>query len=168
MQKIDLNQRFLENLHENIANLKIKTCVSAECHHPLICLNLTPLDIKKKSLDSRFWSLTSRLTKSDPMNTYFEDSHYTIEPLPRSKDLMNEFLDASIKSQGSAREDYFLRETVLSLARLVKSEQLADMRQSINKLIPASLRPRPVRRGRGRRRLFIHSGQSDLLLGRPD
>jgi hypothetical protein len=48
MQKIDLNRRFLENLHENIANFKTKTCVSAECHHPLICLNLTPLDIKKK------------------------------------------------------------------------------------------------------------------------
>ena len=102
------------------------------------------------------------------MNIYLEDSHYTTEPLPRSEDLMNEFLDASIKSQGSAREDYFLRETVLSLARLVKSEQLVDMRQSINKLIPASLRPRPVRRSRGRRRLFIHSGQSELLLGRPD
>jgi hypothetical protein len=47
------------------------------------------------------------------MNIYLEDSHYTTEPLPRSEDLMNEFLDASIKSQGSAREDYFLRETVL-------------------------------------------------------
>ena len=102
------------------------------------------------------------------MNTYFEDSHYTTEPMPRSEDLMNEFLDASVKSQGSAREDYLLREAVLSLARLVKSEQLADMRESVNKLIPASLRPRPVRRGRGRCRLFIHSGQSDLLLGRPD
>ena len=102
------------------------------------------------------------------MNAYLDDSHYANEPLPRSEDLMNEFLEASVKSQGSARELYLLREAVLSLARLMKSEQLADMRQSVNKLVPASLRPRPVRRGRGRRHPFINSGQSDLLLGRPD
>jgi hypothetical protein len=99
---------------------------------------------------------------------YLDDSHYTTESLPRSEDLMNEFLEASVKSQGSARESYLLREAGLSLARLMKSEQLVDMRQSVNKLVPPSIRPRPVRRARGRRRPFIHSGQSDLLLGRPD
>ncbi len=102
------------------------------------------------------------------MNAYLDDSHYATEALPRSEDLMNEFLEASVKSQGSARESYLLREAGLSLARLLKSEQLVDMRQSVNKLVPSSMRPRPVRRGRGRRRPFIHSGQSDLLLGRPD
>ncbi len=135
----------------------------------MICLKLTPLDIKK--IIARLPFLVINFppdTKSDPMNAYFDDSYYATEALPRSEDLMNEFLEASVKSQGSARESYFLREAGLSLARLMKSEQLADMRQSVNKMIPASLRPRPVRRGRGRRRPFIHSGQSDLLLGRPD
>jgi hypothetical protein len=143
--------------------------VNAECQQPLICLKLTPLDIKK--IIARLPFLVINFppdTKSDPMNTYFDDSHYATEALPRSEDLMNEFLEASVKSQGSARESYLLREAGLSLARLVKSEQWVDLRQSVNKLVPASLRPRPVLRGRGRRRLFIHSGQSDLLLGRPD
>lgn len=102
------------------------------------------------------------------MNAYLDESRYATEVLPRSEDLMNEFLEASVKSQGSARESYLLREAGLNLVRLLKSEQLVDLRQSVNKLIPSSLRPRPVRRGRGRRRPFIHSGQSDLLLGRPD
>ena len=140
----------------------------AECHHPLICLKLTPLDIKKIIARLPFLVINFQPdTKSDPMND-LDDSHYANEPLPRSEDLMNEFLEASVKSQGSARESYLLREAGLSLARLLKSEQLMDMRQSVNKLVPPSMRPRPVRRARGRRRPFIHSGQSDLLLGRPD
>ena len=135
----------------------------------MICLKLTPLDIKKIIARLPFLVINFQPdTKSDPMNAYLDDIHYANETLPRSEDLMNEFLEASVKSQGSARESYLLREAVLSLARLMKSEQLADMRQSVNKMVPSSLRPRPVRRGRGRRRPFIHSGQSDLLLGRPD
>ena len=102
------------------------------------------------------------------MSAYIDDSNYITESLPRSEDLINEFLDASVKGLGSAREIYLLRETMLSLTRLLKTEQLADMRQSVNKLVPSSLRPRPIRRSRGRRRPFMHSGQSDLLLGRPD
>ncbi|MEO0313777.1 MAG: hypothetical protein RI928_233 [Pseudomonadota bacterium] len=102
------------------------------------------------------------------MSAYLDDSNYITEILPRSDDLINEFLDASVKTQGSAREIYLFRETMLSLTRLLKSEQLVDMRQSVNKLVPSSLRPRPIRRGRGRRQPFIHSGQWDLLLGRPD
>ena len=143
--------------------------MNAECRLPLICLKLTPLDIKKKIARLPFLVINFPPdTKSDPMNAYLEDSHYATEALPRSEDLMNEFLEASVKSQGSARESYLLRETGLSLARLVKSEQLADMRQSVNKLIPASLRPISMRRSRGRRHPVTHSGQSDLLLGRPD
>lgn len=102
------------------------------------------------------------------MSAYLDDSNYLTESLPRSDDLINEFLDASVKNQGSAREIYLFRETMLSLTRLLKTEQLADMRQSVNKLIPSSLRPRSIRRSRGHRRPFVHSGQSDLLLGRPD
>ena len=135
----------------------------------MICLKLTRLDIKKIIARLPFLVINFQPDKkSDPMNAYLDDSHYATEALPRSEDLMNEFLEASVKSQGSARESYLLREAGLSLARLVKSEQLVDMRQNVNKLVPSSLRPRPVRRGRGRRRPFIHTGQSDLLLGRPD
>lgn len=102
------------------------------------------------------------------MNAYLDIDDYPDEPLPRSEDLIPEFLDASVKSEGGARESYLLRETMLSLVRLLKSEQLVDMRQNVNKLVPLSLRPKPLRRSRGRRLPFHHSGQRDLLLGRPD
>lgn len=102
------------------------------------------------------------------MNVYFDTIKRREAPLPRAEDLMNEFLNASVNSNGSARESYLLRESMLSLVRLLKSEQLVDMRQSVNKLVPLSLRPKPARRGRGRRAPFHHYGQSDLLLGRPE
>lgn len=102
------------------------------------------------------------------MNAYLDTTDYTDESLPRSEDLMHEFIEASVKSKGSARESYLLRETMLSLVRLLKSEQLVDMRKSVNKLVPSSLRPRPVRRNSGRRPPLSHAGQSDLLLGRTD
>lgn len=101
------------------------------------------------------------------MNAYLDDTDDPNDVLPRSEDLMHEFLDASVKSQGGARESYLLRETMLSLVRLLKSEQLVDMRQSMNRLVPFSIRPKPIKRSRGRRPPY-HSGQSDLLLGRPD
>jgi hypothetical protein len=102
------------------------------------------------------------------MNAYLNTTDPTDEPLPRSEDLMDEFLEASVKSNGGARESYLLRETMLSLVRLLKSEQLVDMRKSVNKLVPPSLRSKPIRRASGRRPPFSHAGQSDLLLGRPD
>ena len=102
------------------------------------------------------------------MNAYLDTTDYTDEPLPRSQDLMDEFLESSVRSRGGARESYFLRETMLSLVRLLKSEQLVDMRQNVNKLVPSSLRAQPIRRGRAQRSPFSHTGQSDLLLGRLD
>lgn len=102
------------------------------------------------------------------MNVYLNTTDYANEPLPRGEDLMDEFLELSVNSKGSARESYFLRETMLSLVRLLKSEQLVDMRNSVNKLVPSSIRPKPVRRSRGQRPLFSQTGQSDLLLGRLD
>jgi len=135
----------------------------------LICLKLTPLDFKEIIVRLPFLVINLQPdTKSDPMNAYLDTTGYSDEPLPRSEELMHEFLDASVKSKGSARESYLLRETMLSLVRLLKSEQLVDMRQSVNKLVPLSLRPKPVRRGGGRGAPFNHSGQSDLLLGRTD
>ena len=139
------------------------------CHRPLICLKPAILDFKQIIVRLPFLVINLQTdTKSDDMNAYFDTSDYPDEPLPRSEDLMDEFLTASVKSNGSARESYLLRETMLSLVRLLKAEQLVDMRQNVNKLVPSSLRPKPVRRGRGRRPPFNHSGQSDLLLGRPD
>ena len=148
---------------------KQKICVSAECHLPLICLKPERLDFKEIIVRLPFLVINLQPdTKSHPMNAYRDTIDYSREPLPRSEELVHEFLDASVKSTGDERESYFLRETMLSLVRLLKSEQLLDIRQNVNKLVPTSLRPKPVKRGRGQRSPFNHSGQSDLLLSRPD
>ncbi len=153
----------------SIVIFQTKICGNAECHLRLICLKPARLDFKKIIVRLPFLVINLQPdTKSDPMNVYLNTTDYANEPLPRSEDLMDEFLEASVKSKGSARESYFLRETMLSLVRLLKSEQLADMRQSVNKLVPSSIRPKPVRRSRGQRPSFSHTGQSDLLLGRLD
>lgn len=67
-----------------------------------------------------------------------------------SDELMQEFLTAATANQGSTREQYLLRETFYSLLRLARSEQLMDIRTSVNRLVPASLRPTAPRKSRGR------------------
>ena len=148
---------------------KQQICFSAECHLPLICLKPERLDFKEIIVRLPFLVINLQPdTKSDLMNAYLNTTDPTDEALPRSEDLMDECLEASVKNNGGARESYLLRETMLSLVRLLKSEQLVDMRKSVNKLVPPSLRSKPIRRASGRRPPFSHAGQSDLLLGRPD
>ncbi|MFM8467256.1 MAG: hypothetical protein ACKOAO_06830 [Oxalobacteraceae bacterium] len=67
-----------------------------------------------------------------------------------SDELMQEFLTAATTNQGSVREQYLLRETFYSLLRLSRSEQLLDIRTSVNRLVPASLRPATHRKSRSK------------------
>ena len=73
------------------------------------------------------------------------------------------------KSPMSLREKYLLRETLYSLTRLVRSEQLLEIRYSVAQLIPATVRPLHIRRGKGRRNGQMPApGQINLAFGRND
>lgn len=83
--------------------------------------------------------------------------------------LMEELL-ASTKQHGmSAREQYLLRETLYSLARLAKTEQMLEVKKSIAKLIPASFMPQHIRRSKNRRSKPTDTiVQGQLVFGRHD
>lgn len=68
-----------------------------------------------------------------------------------SDQLIEEFLSTASHSLGSSRERYLLRETMYSLLRLARAEQLLDIRHSVNRLVPASLRHAPTRRAKNKR-----------------
>ena len=81
-----------------------------------------------------------------------------------SDDLIEEFLTNVEPGLSGLREQYLLRETMYSLMRLMRSEQLLAIRQSVNRLVPASLQAQPVRRARSKR--FIAAGQHKLAFGK--
>ena len=82
---------------------------------------------------------------------------------PRTDELMEDFVYSSARSGNSPRELYFIRETMHSLLRLAHSEQMLEIRRSVDKLVPHSMRPT----GR-RRRTPDHpsSGQAQFVFGR--
>ncbi len=90
----------------------------------------------------------------------------TVNWYPTSADLMEEFLRASAHGSHSAREAYLAREALLGILRLSGAEQMLAIRRSVNKLVPASLRPQPVRRGKTKRLPPSHPGQSQFVFGR--
>ena len=100
-------------------------------------------------------------TKSETMNSY------PIALTPSAEELMEDFIEASIRSGSSERELYFLRESMHSLLRLKHSEELLEIRKSVNKLIPISLQPQHIRRSKSRRSAtgFQH-GQTQFVFGR--
>ena len=82
---------------------------------------------------------------------------------PGTDELMEDFVNASARSGNSPRELYLMRETMHSLIRLAQSEQLLEIRRSVDKLVPASMRPT----GKRRRTLRDASpGQSQFVFGR--
>ena len=86
-----------------------------------------------------------------------------------SDELIEEFLTAAAGNLRSPREQYLLRETMYSLLRLARSEQLMDIRNSVNRLVPASLRATPARRARGKRSSSAPcSSQHPLAFGKQD
>jgi len=93
---------------------------------------------------------------------------YTAQWMPSSDDLLDEFLCASARSDGSLREAWLAREALQSIMRLVRAEQLLDIRRSVNRLVPASVRPQSVKRPRTRRNQRKQPGQTQLAFGRED
>lgn len=91
---------------------------------------------------------------------------YPVDWAPTSNDLMEDFLRASAGNGNSARERYLAREALLGILRLARSEQLLDIRRSVDRLVPASLRPQSVRRGKARRLPRNQPGQTQFVFGR--
>ncbi len=97
-------------------------------------------------------------TKSDAMKTKFT-----------TEELIEKMLASTGENPNNPREQYLLRETLYSLTRLVRSEQLIEIRQSVTRLIPATLRPIHIRRGKGRRNGPSPApGQINLAFGRQE
>lgn len=85
---------------------------------------------------------------------------------PTAEELTEDFLRASANTGNNAREIYLAREAMLSILRLARAEQLLDIRRSVDKLIPASLRTRALQRGKSRRQPPPHPGQTHFVFGR--
>lgn len=90
----------------------------------------------------------------------------TENALPHSVELMDVFLRAVANSSRTARETYLAREALQSLLRLARSEQLLDIRRSVDKLIPLPIRPQPVKRGKAKRAPRAQPGQRQFVFGR--
>lgn len=85
---------------------------------------------------------------------------------PSSGELMDAFLRASAQSGQSAREAWLAREVLQGLMRLARSEQLLDIRRSVDKLVPASMHTPPAKRSKSRRAPRTPTGQKQFVFGR--
>lgn len=85
------------------------------------------------------------------------------EPAPGTDDLMEDFVEAASRSSSSPRELYLMRETLNSLVRLARSEQLLEIRRSVDKLVPGMARPALKRRRNPR---DPAPGQAHFVFGR--
>ncbi len=85
------------------------------------------------------------------------------EPTPGTDDLMDDFVHASSRSGNSPRELYLMRETLNSLVRLARSEQLLEIRRSVERLLPGSARSVSRRRRSPR---DPAPGQAHFVFGR--
>jgi hypothetical protein len=94
--------------------------------------------------------------------------NYRLDSSATSETLMNTFLYSSMRKGDSAREAWLSRQTMLSIMRLVRSEQLLAIRRSVKQLVPDHLLANHVRSGRGRRAPGGHSGQSQFVFGSDD
>ena len=85
-----------------------------------------------------------------------------------SETLMNTFLHSSARAGNSAREAWLARQAMVSIMRLVKSEQLLAIRRSVKQLVPDKLLAKHVKGGRGGRTPGGHSGQTQFVFGSDD
>ena len=95
-------------------------------------------------------------------------SNYRFDSSATSETLMNNFLHSSARTGDSAREAWLSRQTMLSIMRLVRSEQLLAIRRSVKQLVPDHLLVRHAKGGRGRRAPGGHPGQSQFVFGSDD
>ncbi len=93
---------------------------------------------------------------------------YSAQWIPTSDDLMDEFLSASARGGASLREAWLAREALQSIMRVIRAEQLLEIRRSVNRLVPASLRSPSMKRPRTRRNQRKQPGQTQLAFGRED
>lgn len=85
-----------------------------------------------------------------------------------SETLMNTFLHSSARAGNSAREAWLARQAMVSIMRLVKSEQLLAIRRSVKQLVPDKLLAKHVKGGRSGRTPGGHSGQTQFVFGSDD
>ena len=85
-----------------------------------------------------------------------------------SEALINTFLVSSARTGDSARELWLSRQTMLSLLRLVRSEQLLSIRRSVRQLVPSHLIAHPIRSVRGKNIAGCHPGQTQFVFGSDD
>ncbi len=94
--------------------------------------------------------------------------NYRFDSSVTSETLMNTFLHSSTRSGDSVREAWIARQTMLSIMRLVRSEQLLAIRRSVKQLVPDHLVANHVRSGRSRRTRGGHPGQTQFAFGSDD
>lgn len=84
-----------------------------------------------------------------------------------SDTLIEELLSTPTNLMKTKREQYLLRQTMYSLMRLSKSEQLLAIRQSVNHLVPTSSQLPQTRRSKSKRQSKSPCpGQSWLAFGK--
>ena len=88
---------------------------------------------------------------------------FTGEPASDADALMEDFIYSSARGGNSPRELYLLRETMHSLVRLAHAGQMLEIRRSVDRLVPASLRPTGKRRRLPRE---PSPGQTQFVFGR--
>ncbi len=86
--------------------------------------------------------------------------------IPNSVELMEIFLRAASLGGKSSRETYLAREALQGILRLARSEQLLDIRRSVDKLVPLSIQPQPARRAKSKRNSRTPPGQKQFVFGR--
>lgn len=94
--------------------------------------------------------------------------NYRFDSNVTSETLMNTFLHSSTRSGDSVREAWIARQTMLSIMRLVRSEQLLAIRRSVKQLVPDHLVANHVRSGRSWRTRGGHPGQAQFAFGSDD
>jgi hypothetical protein len=102
--------------------------------------------------------MMSETMKSSPANNLTSDSDILIES----------FLHARSGNIGTLREAWFARQTMLSLVRLVRSEQLLAIKRSVRKLVPDAAMAASTKLPKTRRSTRKQPGQTQLAFGRED
>ena len=78
------------------------------------------------------------------INSRTDMKNHMIDSNSVSDTLIEEFLNVPDNLMKTDREQYLLRETIYSLMRLSKSEQMLAIRKSVDYLVPASLLLQPA------------------------
>jgi len=101
------------------------------------------------------------------INSFINMKNHMMDPHIVSDTLIEKFLNVPENVMKTNREQYLLRETIYSLMRLSKSEQMLAIRRNVDYLVPASLVLQPVTGGKRKRRSKSpYPGQSWLAFGK--